>query len=60
MNYEYEDQKEYVIEKENKLSNYELDTIIRLIPKATPRQTEIIEGQILIHKELTQRKEYKK
>ena len=38
----------------------ELDTIIRLITKATPRQTDIIEGQILIHKELTQKKEYKK
>ena len=37
-----------------------IDTIIRLIPKATPRQTEIIEGQIQIHKELTQKKEYKK
>ena len=60
MNYEYEDQEEYVIEKENELSNYELDTIIRLIPKATPRQTEIIEGQIQIHKQITQTKEYKK
>ena len=60
MNYEYEDQKEYIIKKENELSNYELDTIIRLIPKATPRQTEIIEGQIQIHKQITQSKEYKK
>ena len=52
-------------EYKNKLINLnmtedELDTIIRLIPKATPRQTEVIEGQILIHKELTQKKEYKK
>ena len=57
MNYEYEDQEEYVIEKENELSDYELDTIIRLIPKATPRQTEIIKGQIQIHKQLTKAKE---
>ena len=59
MHYEYDDQEEYVIEKTT-MSETELDTIIRLIPKATPRQTEIIEGQIQIHKQLTQAKEYKK
>ena len=46
--------------EESVMSNDELDTIIRLIPKASPRQTEIIEGQIQIHKQITQTKEYKK
>ena len=58
MHYEYEDQEEYIIEKETGMTNDELDTIIRLIPKATPRQIEIINGQIQIHKQLTQTKEY--
>ena len=58
MHYEYEDQEEYVMEKETGMTNDELDTIIRLIPKATPRQIEIINGQIQIHKQLTQTKEY--
>ena len=44
--------------EESVMSNDELDTIIRLIPKATPRQIEIINGQIQIHKQLTQTKEY--
>ena len=38
MHYEYEDQEEYVMEKETGMTNDELDTMIRLIPKATPRQ----------------------
>ena len=58
MHYEYEDQEEYVKEKETGMTNDELDTMIRLIPKATPRQIEIINGQIQIHKQLTQTKEY--
>ena len=58
MHYEYEDQEEYVMEKETGMTNDELDTMIRLIPKATPRQIEIINGQIQIHKQLTQTKEY--
>ena len=57
MHYEYEEQEEYVIEKENELSNYELDTIIRLIPHASLRQIEVIQGQIDIHKKLQQTKE---
>ena len=44
--------------KETGMTNDELDTMIRLIPKATPRQIEIINGQIQIHKQLTQTKEY--
>ena len=34
------------------MSEEELNTIIRLIPHASPRQTLIIEGQIEIHKKL--------
>ena len=60
MHYEYEDQEEYVMEKETGMTNDELDTIIRLIPFASPRQTEVIEGQLQIHKQITQTKEYKK
>ena len=56
MNYEYDDQEGYVIEKTT-MSETELDTIIRLIPHASPRQTLIIEGQIEIHKQLTKTKE---
>ena len=59
MHYEYDDQEEYVIEKTT-MSKTELDTIIRLIPFASPRQTEVIEGQLQIHKQITQTKEYKK
>ena len=37
------------------MKEQELDTIIRLIPTATVRQTEIIVGQIDIHLKLLQR-----
>ena len=56
MHYEYDDQEEYVIEKTT-MSETELDTIIRLIPRASQRQTLIIEGQIEIHKKLIKTKE---
>ena len=49
-----------IINEPLKMSNTELDTIIRLIPFASPRQTEVIEGQLQIHKQITQTKEYKK
>ena len=45
------------IDEPLEMSNRELDTIIRLIPRASPRQTLIIEGQIEIHKQLTKTKE---
>ena len=45
------------IDEPLEMSNRELDTIIRLIPHASPRQTLIIEGQIEIHKQLTKTKE---
>ena len=37
------------------MKEHELDTIIRLIPTATVRQTEIIVGQIDIHLKLLER-----
>ena len=40
------------ITEPSEMSNEELDTIIRLIPHASPRQTLIIEGQIEIHKKI--------
>ena len=46
-----------IINEPLEMSNTELDTIIRLIPRASPRQTLIIEGQIEIHKQLTKTKE---
>ena len=52
MHYEYDDQMGCIIDEPLEMSNTELDTIIRLIPHASPRQTKIIEGQIKIHKEL--------
>ena len=58
MHYEYDDQMGCIIDEPLEMSNTELDTIIRLIPHASLRQTEIIEGQIEIHKQLTQTKEY--
>ena len=57
MNYKYKDQTEYIMKKTD-MSEAELDTIINLIPHASPRQTKVIEGQIQIHKKLTQIKEY--
>ena len=45
------------IDEPLEMSNRELDTIIRLIPRASQRQTLIIEGQIEIHKQLTKTKE---
>ena len=60
MHYEYDDQMECIIDTPSSMSETELDTIIRLIPHASPRQTEVIEGQIQIHKHITQTKEYKK
>ena len=60
MHYEYDDQMECIIDTPSTMTTTELNTIIRLIPHASPRQTEIIEGQIQIHKQLTQAKEYKK
>ncbi len=45
------------IDEPLEMSNRELDQIIRLIPRASPRQTLIIEGQIEIHKQLTKTKE---
>ena len=59
MHYDYDDD-ECIISHPSNISEEELDTIIRLIPHASPRQTEVIEGQIQIHKKLTQIKEYKK
>ena len=47
-----------IINEPLKMSNTELDTIIRLIPHVSPRQILVIEGQIEIHKQLTQTKEY--
>ena len=52
MHYEYDDQMGSIIDEPLEMSNTELDTIIRLIPHASPRQTLIIEGQIEIHKKL--------
>ena len=40
------------ITEPSQMSEEELNTIIRLIPHASPRQTLIIEGQIEIHKKL--------
>ena len=45
------------INEPSTMSEEELDTIIRLIPHASPRQTLVIEGQIEIHKQLTKTKE---
>ena len=45
------------IDEPLEMSNRELDTIIRLIPRASQRQTLIIEGQIEIHKKLIKTKE---
>ena len=59
MHYEYDDD-ECIISHPSNMSEEELNTIIRLIPHASPRQTEVIEGQIQVHKKLTQIKEYKK
>ena len=59
MHYDYDDD-ECIINHPLNMSEAELDTIIRLIPHASPKQTEVIEEQILIHKKLTQIKEYKK
>ena len=59
MHYDYDDD-ECIISQPTNMSEEELNTIIRLIPHASPRQTEIIEGQIQIHKQITQTKEYKK
>ena len=59
MHYDYDDD-EYIISQPTNMSEEELNTIIRLIPHASPRQTEVIEGQIQIHKQITQTKEYKK
>ena len=42
-----------------KMSEEELNTIIRLIPHASPRQTLVIEGQIQIHKQLHKNNEKK-
>jgi len=59
MHYDYDDD-ECIISHPSNMSEEELNTIIRLIPHASPRQTEVIEGQIQIHKKITQTKEYKK
>ena len=59
MHYDYDDD-ECIISHHSNMSEEELNTIIRLIPHASPRQTEVIEGQIQIHKQITQTKEYKK
>ena len=59
MHYDYDDD-ECIINHPSNMSEEELNTIIRLIPHASPRQTEVIEGQIQIHKQITQTKEYKK
>ena len=45
------------IDEPLEMSNRELDTIIRLIPRASQRQTLIIEEQIEIHKKLIKTKE---
>ena len=47
------------ISEPSQMSNEELDTIIRLIPHASPRQTSVIEGQIQIHKQLNKANEKK-
>ena len=47
------------ITEPSEMSNEELDTIIRLIPHASPRQTLVIEGQIQIHKQLNKANEKK-
>ena len=59
MHYDYDDD-ECIISHPSNMSEEELNTIIRLIPHASPRQTEVIEEQIQIHKQITQTKEYKK
>ena len=41
------------------MKEQELDTIIRLIPTATVRQTEIIVGQIDIHLKMLERNPHK-
>ena len=46
-----------IINEPLEMSNTELDTIIRLIPHASLRQIEVIQGQIDIHKKLQQTKE---
>ena len=46
-----------IINEPLEMSNTELDTIIRLIPHASLRQIEVIQGQINIHKKLQQTKE---
>ena len=43
----------------SQMSNDELDTIIRLLPHASPRQTSVIEGQIQLHKQLHKANEKK-
>ena len=45
MHYEYDDQMECIIDTPSSMSETELDTIIRLIPHASPRQTLIIEDK---------------
>jgi hypothetical protein len=47
------------ISEPSQMSNEELNTIIRLIPHASTRQTSIIEGQIQIHKQLNKANEKK-
>ena len=56
MHYDYDDD-ECIISHPSNMSEEELNTIIRLIPHASPRQTLVIEGQIEIHKQLTKTKE---
>ena len=41
-----------IINEPLEMSNTELDTIIRLIPHASLRQVEVIQGQLDIHKKL--------
>ena len=47
------------ISEPSQMSNEELDTIIRLIPHASPRQISVIVGQIQIHKQLNKANEKK-
>ena len=47
------------ISEPSQMSEEELNTIIRLIPHASPRQTLVIEGQIQIHKQLNKANEKK-
>ena len=47
------------ISEPSQMSEEELNTIIRLLPHASLRQTLVIEGQIQIHKQLNKANEKK-